>query len=100
MRGNRRDAATAVGKTGDGGIDGTINEDHLGLEVIYIQAKRCEGAVGRPEIQKLAGALQGQRAMKSIFITASTFSCDALDYSRYRHSNYFDRRSAISKSYG
>jgi restriction endonuclease Mrr len=48
----------------DGGIDGVINEDRLGLDVIYIQAKRCDGTVGRPEIQKFAGALQGQRAKK------------------------------------
>lgn len=62
--GNREDAGRALGRSGDGGIDGIINEDRLGLDVIYIQAKRWEGVVGRPEIQKFAGALQGQRARK------------------------------------
>jgi restriction system protein len=78
--GTRRDAGRAVGKTGDGGIDGIINEDRLGLDTIYIQAKRWDGVVGRPEIQKFAGALQGQRAKKGIFITTSNFTSDAHDY--------------------
>lgn len=78
--GNRQDAARAVGKSGDEGIDGIINEDKLGLDVIYIQAKRWENTVGRPEIQKFAGALQGKRAKKGIFITTSNFSKEALDY--------------------
>jgi restriction system protein len=55
--GSRQEAGQAVGKSGDGGIDGIIKEDRLGLDVIYIQAKRWEGAVGRPEVQKFAGAL-------------------------------------------
>ena len=78
--GSRQDAGRTVGKTGDGGIDGVINEDRLGLDVIYVQAKRWEGNVGRPEIQKFAGALQGQRARKGIFITTSDFSKDANEY--------------------
>lgn len=78
--GNRQDAGRALGKSGDGGIDGIINEDQLGLDVIYIQAKRWEGAVGRPEIQKFAGALQGQRARKGVFITTSGFTKEALEY--------------------
>lgn len=78
--GSRKDAARAIGKTGDEGIDGIINEDRLGLDVIYIQAKRWEGIVGRPEIQKFAGALQGQRAKKGIFITTSDFSKEAIDF--------------------
>ncbi len=78
--GSRQDAGRAVGKSGDGGIDGIIKEDKLGLDVIYIQAKRWEGTVGRPEIQKFAGALQGQRANKGVFITTSGFSKDAEDY--------------------
>lgn len=78
--GNRQDAARAVGKSGDEGIDGIINEDKLGLDVIYIQAKPWENTVGRPEIQKFAGALQGKRAKKGIFITTSNFSKEALDY--------------------
>ena len=67
-------------KSGDGGIDGVINEDKLGLDKIYIQAKRWEGSVGRPEIQKFAGALQGVRARKGIFITTSSYTADAKEY--------------------
>ena len=78
--GARKDAGKALGKSGDGGIDGIINEDRLGLDVIYIQAKRWEGTVGRPEIQKFAGALQGQRARKGVFITTSSFTKDAKEY--------------------
>jgi restriction system protein len=78
--GSRKEAGQAVGKISDGGIDGIIKEDKLGLDIIYIQAKRWEGVVGRPEIQKFAGALQGQRARKGIFITTSNFTKDALNY--------------------
>ncbi len=78
--GNRNNAGKALGKSGDGGIDGIINEDRLGLDVIYIQAKRWEGSVGRPEIQKFAGALQGQRARKGVFITTSSFTKEAIEY--------------------
>lgn len=78
--GSRKEAGQAVGKTSDGGIDGIIKEDKLGLDIIYIQAKRWENTVGRPEIQKFAGALQGQRARKGIFITTSNFTKDALSY--------------------
>jgi restriction system protein len=78
--GNLHDAGQAVGQSGDGGIDGIIKEDRLGLDVIYIQAKRWDTNVGRPEIQKFAGALQGHRARKGVFITTSGFSRDALDY--------------------
>lgn len=78
--GSRQDAGRAIGKSGDGGIDGMIKEDRLGLDVIYIQAKRWDGVVGRPEIQKFAGALQGQRASKGVFITTSTYSRDAAEY--------------------
>jgi restriction system protein len=78
--GSRRDAGRAMGKSGDGGIDGMIKEDKLGLDVIYVQAKRWEGTVGRPEIQKFAGALQGQRANKGIFITSSSFTREAMEY--------------------
>lgn len=74
------EAWQAVGKSGDGGIDGIINEDRLGLDVIYIQAKRWEGGVGRPEIQKFAGALQGKRAKKGVFITTSNFTKEAREY--------------------
>lgn len=78
--GTRKDAGKAIGKSGDGGIDGIINEDRLGLDVIYIQAKKWENSVGRPEIQKFAGALQGQRAKKGIFITTSTFTKEAQEF--------------------
>lgn len=78
--GNRKDAGRAIGRSGDEGIDGIIKEDHLGLDSIYVQAKRWDGTVGRPEIQKFAGALQGQRARKGIFITTSDFSKDAIDF--------------------
>ena len=79
--GSRKDAGQAIGKSGDEGIDGIIKEDRLGLDIIYIQAKRWANTVGRPEIQKFAGALQGQRAKKGVFITTSTFSKEARDYS-------------------
>jgi restriction system protein len=78
--GSRRDAGERIGQSGDGGIDGIIKEDRLGLDVIYIQAKRWQGSVGRPEIQKFVGALQGQRARKGVFITTSAFTADAADY--------------------
>lgn len=78
--GSREEAGQAVGGAGDGGIDGIINEDRLGLEVIYIQAKRWEGTVGRPEIQKFAGALAGRKAGKGLFITTSTFTNDAWEF--------------------
>ena len=78
--GSIKDAGKAIGKVGDDGIDGIINEDKLGLDVIYIQAKRWDGNVGRPEIQKFAGALQGNRAKKGIFITTSAFTKDASDF--------------------
>ncbi|HCN19125.1 MAG: restriction endonuclease [Planctomycetes bacterium GWA2_50_13] len=78
--GSLKEAGRAIGRSGDGGIDGIINEDKLGLDVIYLQAKRWEGTVGRPEIQKFVGALHGQRARKGIFITTSNFSKEAQDY--------------------
>jgi restriction system protein len=78
--GSRQEAGKVVGKGGDGGIDGIINEDKLGLDSIYIQAKRWEGSVSRPEIQKFAGALLGKTAKKGIFITTSSFTKEALEY--------------------
>ena len=78
--GTRKDAGQAIGKSGDGGIDGIIKEDRLGLDTVYIQAKRWDGTVGRPEIQKFAGALAGQKAKKGIVITTSDFSKQAHDY--------------------
>lgn len=78
--GSIQDAGKAIGKSGDGGIDGIIKEDKLGLDVIYVQAKRWEGVVGRPELQKFVGALAGQRAKKGVFITTSHFTKDASEY--------------------
>ena len=78
--GSRRDAGERIGQSGDGGIDGIIKEDRLGLDTIFIQAKRWQGSVGRPEIQKFVGALQGQRAKKGVFITTSSYTADAADY--------------------
>ena len=79
--GSRSDAGRAVGRSGDGGIDGIIKEDRLGLDVIYIQAKRWdENTVGRRDVQQFAGALQGQRASKGIFLTTSRFTNEAQEY--------------------
>jgi restriction system protein len=80
--GSIKDAGKAMGKSGDEGIDGTIKEDKLGLDIIYIQAKRWQpgNVVGRPELQKFVGALAGQGAKKGIFITTSSFTKDATEY--------------------
>lgn len=78
--GSLKDAGQRVGGTGDEGIDGIIKEDRLGLDLIYIQAKRWAGVIGRPEIQKFVGALLGQRARKGVFITTSAFSREAIEY--------------------
>jgi len=78
--GSLKDAGKAIGRSGDEGIDGIINEDRLGLDSIYIQAKKWEGTVSRPEIQKFAGALQGKRAKKGVFITTSDFSAGAQEF--------------------
>jgi restriction system protein len=82
--GSQRNAAKAVGQSGDEGIDGIIDEDRLGLDAIYIQAKKWKQgiSVGRPEIQKFVGALEGKRAKKGIFITTTKFSDDAREYAR------------------
>jgi restriction system protein len=79
--GSRADAGKAIGRSGDGGIDGIIKEDKLGLDVVYIQAKRWDNnPVGRPDVMQFAGALQAQRANKGIFITTSRFTDDARSY--------------------
>jgi len=78
--GSRRDAGRAVGRSGDDGIDGIINEDKLGLDVVYIQAKRWQGPVGRPVVQAFAGSLEGHRARKGVLITTSQFTPDAREY--------------------
>jgi restriction system protein len=78
--GSIKDAGQAIGRSGDEGIDGIIKEDRLGLDAIYIQAKRWQGSVGRPEVQKFVGALHGQRAKKGVFITTGNFTRDAEQY--------------------
>lgn len=78
--GSIKDAAKVVGGIGDEGIDGVIKEDRLGLDTIYVQAKKWQGTVGRPELMKFVGALKGQKANKGVFITTSKFTNDAIDY--------------------
>lgn len=80
--GTRRSDLQRVGGSGDGGIDGIISLDRLGLEKVYVQAKRWQGVVGRPEIQGFYGALAGQRANKGVFITTSAFTTQAVDFAR------------------
>ena len=83
--GSRKEAAAVTQKTGDEGIDGVINEDRLGLDVIYVQAKRWKNTVGRPEIQSFVGALAGKKASKGIFITTSDFNSYATEYAASLH---------------
>lgn len=80
--GSRKDAGQALGRSGDGGVDGMIKEDKLGLDVVYVQAKRWKNGntVGRPEVQAFAGSLEGHRARKGVFITTSKFTQDAIQY--------------------
>ena len=80
--GSRRDAGQAVGKTADGGIDGIIKEDRLGLDAVYIQAKRWEGTVGSPVVRDFVGSLVGHSANKGVLITTSRFTKDAIDYAQ------------------
>ena len=78
--GSVEDAGKAIGRAGDGGIDGIIKEDKLGLDVVYVQAKRWANSVGRPVVQAFAGSLEGVRARKGVLITTSFFTQDALEY--------------------
>ncbi|HXH07442.1 MAG TPA: restriction endonuclease [Vicinamibacterales bacterium] len=80
--GTSREDLQRVGRVGDGGIDGVISLDRLGLEKVYVQAKRWQGAVGRPDVQAFFGALAGQRAAKGVFITTSTFSAQAVEFAQ------------------
>jgi restriction system protein len=84
--GPQDNAGLVIGRGGDEGIDGVIKEDRLGLDNIYIQAKRWQATIGRPEIQRFAGALQGQKARKGVFITTSSFTKDAQSYASSIHS--------------
>jgi restriction system protein len=83
--GSRPDAAAQLGVSGDGGVDGVINEDRLGLDRIYLQAKRYSdgNVVGRPEVQKFVGSLVGMGATKGVFVTTSKFSGEAIEYARH-----------------
>jgi restriction system protein len=78
--GGSTDAAQRIGKAGDGGIDGTIFQDPLGLDIVYVQAKRWNGSVSRPTVQAFAGSLEGFKATKGVLITTSTFTADAQTY--------------------
>ena len=78
--GTHEDAIERLGQSGDEGVDGVIREDELGLDLIYVQAKRWQNPVGRPEIQKFFGALHGKRATKGVFITTSAFTADAASF--------------------
>lgn len=78
--GSRKDAGQAVGQSGDEGIDGIIKEDRLGLDLVFMQAKRWAKTVGRPDVQGFSGSLDGKRARKGVFITTSTFSKEAREY--------------------
>jgi len=80
--GTQADAGKAVGKSGDGGIDGIVKEDRLGLDSLYVQAKRWEGTVGRPTIQQFSGALAGNHARKGVVITSSAFTQEAITYAK------------------
>jgi restriction system protein len=83
--GSRRAAATQLGRSGDGGVDGVINEDRLGLDRVYVQAKRygAGSVVGRPEVQGFVGSLVGLGATKGVFVTTSTFSNHAAEFVRH-----------------
>jgi len=80
--GTSRADVQRVGGSGDGGIDGVISLDRLGLEKVYVQAKRWQSVVGRPEVQGFFGALAGQRANKGVFITTSSFTPQALEFAK------------------
>lgn len=83
--GSHRNAAAQLGRSGDGGVDGVINEDRLGLDRVYVQAKRYSpgNTVGRPEVQAFVGSLVGMGATKGVFVTTSTFSSSAIEYARH-----------------
>lgn len=78
--GSRREAGKAIGRSGDEGIDGVISEDRLGLDIVYLQAKKWDGTVGRPDVQKFVGALHGKQAQKGVFLTTGAFSSEARAY--------------------
>lgn len=82
--GSHQNAAMQLGRTGDGGVDGVINEDRLGLDRVYVQAKRFkDSSVGRPDVQSFVGSLVGLGATKGVFVTTSTFSQQAIDFAKH-----------------
>jgi restriction system protein len=83
--GSRPDAATQLGRSGDGGVDGVINEDRLGLDRVYVQAKRYSdgNVIGRPAVQSFVGSLVGMGATKGVFVTTSKFSAEAIEFARH-----------------
>jgi restriction system protein len=81
--GSRQSAATQLGRSGDGGVDGVINEDRLGLDRVYVQAKRWDSPVGRPEVQSFVGSLVGLGATKGVLVTTSSFSSQAIQFARH-----------------
>jgi restriction system protein len=85
--GSSRDDLKRLGGSGDSGVDGVISLDKLGFEKVYVQAKRWQGSVGRPEIQSFFGALAGQKAKKGVFITTSTFTKEAREYGAHVSEN-------------
>jgi len=80
--GSRVDAGQAIGQSGDGGIDGIIKEDRLGLDIVYLQAKRWENSVGSPEVRNFTGSLEGYGAQKGVLITTSKFTKDAIEFAK------------------
>jgi restriction system protein len=78
--GTSRADLVRVGRSGDGGIDGVISLDRLGLEKVYVQAKRWQNSVGRPEVQAFFGAIAGNHATKGVLITTASFSQQAIMY--------------------
>jgi len=103
--GSHKNAATQLGRSGDGGVDGVINEDRLGLDRVYVQAKRyAETTVGRPDVQAFVGSLIGHGATKGVFVTTSTFSGHAREYVKHLTQRVIlidgDRLSDLMIEYG
>jgi len=103
--GSQRSAATDLGRSGDGGVDGVINEDKLGLDRVYVQAKRyADTTIGRPDVQAFVGSLVGHGATKGVFVTTSSFSAQARDYVRHLNQRVIlidgDRLTDLMIEYG
>ena len=81
--GSRADAGKAIGQSGDEGIDGIIKEDRLGLDIVYLQAKKWQNPVGRPQVQAFVGSLVGKGASKGVMLTTSRFTDEAREFVRH-----------------